>query len=191
MNSMRSPSGINKVLGGGILLFAVIIAVGAAASAASQSINPQPGTGTASMPSLDASTDKWFSSSVGNFSGLQASWPAKKPDSTSLQAGMPVGMSRVQESFQLLRSQTAEAGAASQLVAINSQMDRRLFYGGSMEGTVLPGGAVNYLDITVSPITVLAINAVEGGTAVARSELIIRPVQIVICPPSEMNDKVG
>lgn len=41
----------------------------------------------------------------------------------------------------------------------------------------------NNLDIDVSGISVRAINTVQGGSAVATSNIIIKPVQIIICPP--------
>lgn len=40
----------------------------------------------------------------------------------------------------------------------------------------------NYLDIDVSGITVSAINTVEGGSAEATSNIVIKPVQIIVCP---------
>jgi hypothetical protein len=47
----------------------------------------------------------------------------------------------------------------------------------------------NYMDISVSDITVSAINTVEGGSAVATSNIIIKPVQIIFCP-SEVDEKL-
>jgi hypothetical protein len=47
----------------------------------------------------------------------------------------------------------------------------------------------NNLDIDVSGISVRAINTVQGGSAVATSNIIIKPVQIVICP-SEVGEKL-
>lgn len=41
----------------------------------------------------------------------------------------------------------------------------------------------NYLNVDVSGITVSAINTVEGGSAVATSNIIIKPVQVIVCPP--------
>ncbi len=55
------------------------------------------------------------------------------------------------------------------------------------DGT-LPAG--NYLDVDVSGIHVNAINTVEGGSAVATSNIIISPVQIIVCP-SEVEAKLG
>ena len=47
----------------------------------------------------------------------------------------------------------------------------------------------NNLDIDVSGISVRAINTVQGGSAVATSNIIIKPVQIIICP-SEVAEKL-
>lgn len=59
----------------------------------------------------------------------------------------------------------------------------------------MPGEAVgnqrlgNYLDIDVSGITVSAINTVKGGSAVATSNIIVKPVQVIVCP-SEIEEKL-
>ena len=49
--------------------------------------------------------------------------------------------------------------------------------------------AGNYLNIEVKDITVSAINTMEGGSAVATSNIVIEPVQIIYCP-SEVNAKL-
>ena len=41
----------------------------------------------------------------------------------------------------------------------------------------------NYMNIDVSGINVQAVNTVEGGSAVATSNVEIKPVQIINCPP--------
>ena len=43
--------------------------------------------------------------------------------------------------------------------------------------------AGNYLNIDVHGISVSAINTMQGGNAVATSNIIIEPVQIIVCPP--------
>jgi hypothetical protein len=48
---------------------------------------------------------------------------------------------------------------------------------------------VNNLDIDVSGISVSAINTVPGGTAIATSNIIIEPVQIIV-EPSEAREKL-
>ncbi|MHB8117612.1 MAG: hypothetical protein ACYDHX_02630 [Methanothrix sp.] len=47
----------------------------------------------------------------------------------------------------------------------------------------------NNLNIDVAGISVSAINTVQGGSAVATSNIIIKPVQIIICP-SEVEEKL-
>ena len=49
--------------------------------------------------------------------------------------------------------------------------------------------ASNNMDIDVSGITVSAINTVKGGSAVATSNIVIKPVQIITCP-SEVDEKL-
>jgi hypothetical protein len=49
--------------------------------------------------------------------------------------------------------------------------------------------AGNYLSIDVRGISVSAINTMQGGSAVATSNIIIEPVQIVVCP-SEVDEKL-
>jgi hypothetical protein len=52
--------------------------------------------------------------------------------------------------------------------------------------TTTPG---NYLNIDVSDITVSAVNTVEGGSAVATSNIIIKPIQLIVYP-SEVEEKL-
>jgi len=47
----------------------------------------------------------------------------------------------------------------------------------------------NNLNIDVAGISVSAVNTVQGGSAVATSNIIIKPVQIIICP-SEVAEKL-
>jgi hypothetical protein len=49
--------------------------------------------------------------------------------------------------------------------------------------------AENYLSIDVSGISVSAINTMKGGSATATSNIIIEPVQIIVCP-SEVEEKL-
>lgn len=50
--------------------------------------------------------------------------------------------------------------------------------------------AENYLSIDVHDISVSAINTMQGGNAVATSNIIIEPVQIIVCP-SEIGTKLA
>ena len=47
----------------------------------------------------------------------------------------------------------------------------------------------NNLNIEVTGISVSAVNTVQGGSAVATSNIVIKPVQIIICP-SEVEEKL-
>ena len=47
----------------------------------------------------------------------------------------------------------------------------------------------NNLNIDVAGISVSAVNTVQGGSAVATSNIVIKPVQIIICP-SEVEEKL-
>jgi len=49
--------------------------------------------------------------------------------------------------------------------------------------------AGNYLSVDVHDISVRAINTMQGGSAVATSNIIIEPVQIIVCP-SEVEEKL-
>jgi hypothetical protein len=50
-------------------------------------------------------------------------------------------------------------------------------------------GIGNYLSIDVHDISVSAVNTMKGGSAVATSNIIIEPVQIIVCP-SEVEEKL-
>jgi hypothetical protein len=49
--------------------------------------------------------------------------------------------------------------------------------------------AGNYLNIDVHGISVSALNTVKGGNAVATSNIVIKPVQIIVCAP-EVDEKL-
>jgi hypothetical protein len=58
---------------------------------------------------------------------------------------------------------------------------------GDEQHEVISGG--NYLNVEVSGITVNAINTVEGGSAVATSNIVIEPVQTIVYAP-EVEEKL-
>lgn len=73
---------------------------------------------------------------------------------------------------------------------IEDLVDRALASGaGRRFGGATPGIG-NRMEIEVSGITVSAINTVPGGSAVATSNIVIKPVQIIIAPP-EVQEKLG
>ncbi|MGB9901698.1 hypothetical protein [Methanothrix sp.] len=60
------------------------------------------------------------------------------------------------------------------LVALNSNIERDLSYGGEIAESA---PRINYMDISLDKITVIAINMGRGGSAVATSNVVITPVQ--------------
>ena len=62
-------------------------------------------------------------------------------------------------------------------------------YGTGADGDSGKSHPGNYMNIDVSGITVSAINTVAGGSAVATSNIIIKPVQVIIYP-SEVDEKL-
>jgi hypothetical protein len=60
---------------------------------------------------------------------------------------------------------------------------------GSKYGSLGTESARNNLNIDVRGITTKAINTVEGGRAIATSNIIIKPVQIIVCS-SEVEEKL-
>ncbi|MDH7596650.1 MAG: hypothetical protein QHG98_02760 [Methanothrix sp.] len=61
------------------------------------------------------------------------------------------------------------------LVALNSNMERDLSYDGEIAESA---PRINYMDISLDKITVIAINMGRGGSAVATSNVMITPVQL-------------
>ncbi len=58
--------------------------------------------------------------------------------------------------------------------------------GGQELGKYKINSAGNYLSVDVRDISVSAINTMEGGSAVATFNIIIEPVQIIVCPSEVM-----
>jgi len=74
--------------------------------------------------------------------------------------------------------------------AINSDMEKNNKVDGKTDGGNLEQKRMgNYLNIDVKGVTVSAINTVEGGSAVATSNIVIKPVQVIVCPP-EVEEKL-
>jgi hypothetical protein len=72
---------------------------------------------------------------------------------------------------------------------LRSKSENSEVMGKSPERSISGGRIGNYMDIAVSGITVSAINTIEGGSAVATSNIIIKPVQIIFYP-SEVDEKL-
>jgi hypothetical protein len=73
--------------------------------------------------------------------------------------------------------------------AINSRMKDNKVDGKVTEGSPGQKRLGNYMNIDVSGVSVSAINTQEGGSAVATSNIIIKPVQVIVCP-SEAEEKL-
>ena len=75
------------------------------------------------------------------------------------------------------------------VVSINSDKRRSFEYSGLLNST---SSKTNFMDIEVSRITVIAINMVEGGSAVATSDIVLNPVQYLgsSSPQTEAEEKL-
>ena len=73
--------------------------------------------------------------------------------------------------------------------AMSSQQHDGPVYSQSQSGSPGQQRLGNYMNIDVSGINVQATNTVEGGSAVATSNIEIKPVQIINCPP-EVDEKL-
>lgn len=74
--------------------------------------------------------------------------------------------------------------------AVNSDMEKNNKIDGKTDvGNQEQKRMGNYLNIDVKGVSVSAINTVEGGSAVATSNIIIKPVQVIVCPP-EVEEKL-
>jgi hypothetical protein len=74
------------------------------------------------------------------------------------------------------------------LVAIEGNKTRKIAYDGLI-GTSFSGS--NSLNIDVSAVTVIAINMGKGGNSVAKSDIVLSPVQyLVVTTDAEVNEKL-
>jgi len=73
--------------------------------------------------------------------------------------------------------------------AVSSQQHGGSVYSQSQSGSPAQQRLGNYMNIDVSGINVQAINTVQGGSAVATSNIEIKPVQIINCAP-EVEEKL-
>ncbi len=72
------------------------------------------------------------------------------------------------------------------LVAVNNKKKRNLVFKGPLES----GMRGNSMNVEVKGITVIAMNMVEGGSAVADSDIILNPVQYVAAPILSPNEEI-
>jgi len=73
------------------------------------------------------------------------------------------------------------------LVAINNQKKRNLAFEGPLES----GMRSNSMNVEVKGITVIAMNMVEGGSAMADSDIVLNPVQYIAAPILNPNEEIG
>jgi hypothetical protein len=73
------------------------------------------------------------------------------------------------------------------LVALNNQKQRNLAFEGPLES----GMRSNSMNVEVKGITVIAMNMVEGGNAVADSDIVLNPVQYIAAPMLSPNEEIG
>jgi hypothetical protein len=85
---------------------------------------------------------------------------------------------------------TDDAGVESMVdnAMVSKQRDDPVYYQ-SHTGSQEQQRLGNYMNIDVSGVDVRAINTVQGGSAVATSNIIIKPVQIINCP-HEVEEKL-
>ncbi|MGV8174588.1 MAG: hypothetical protein ACP5OU_02685 [Methanothrix sp.] len=87
----------------------------------------------------------------------------------------------------LLNTLGIEVSGGGQDINMSDLVDDETYYPDRGEGEIRHAG--NYLTVNVHDISVTAVNSMQGGNAVATSNIIIEPVQIIVCP-SEVNTKL-
>jgi len=87
----------------------------------------------------------------------------------------------------LLNTLGIEVSGGGQDINMSDLVDDETYYPEHGGGIVRHAG--NYLTVNVHDISVTAVNSMQGGNAVATSNIIIEPVQIIVCP-SEVNTKL-
>lgn len=94
-----------------------------------------------------------------------------------------------------IRYEGLQDGISGSIEPVNSQ---EISVSGEKSENIIPDPAGNdgnrqqpgnYLNIDVHDISVSAINTMKGGNAIATSNIIIEPVQIIVCP-SEVEEKL-
>lgn len=96
------------------------------------------------------------------------------------------GQSKREWSGEGLRDNSLEAFVGNMA---NSQMKDNKVDDQGDKGHLGQKGLGNYMNIDVNGVSVSAINTVNGGSAVATSNIIIKPVQIIVSP-SEAEEKL-
>ena len=116
------------------------------------------------------------------------------PNAMGLVNSMDVSVTGQQEELKKVWPEEKQGDDVEKIVdnALNVSLERVENHGQSQEQKAegfpqLQLG--NNLDIDIRGVSVSAINTVKGGSAVATSNIIIKPVQIIICP-SEVEEKL-
>jgi len=137
-------------------------------------------------------------------------FPWSRQEDLHVHPNLPGSTSRSLKKEEILMDSTNPKTNVQDLFAMNSQIQRDLTFkdsqekGPDYEGLInsqeisvsgedsISGrepdnskmhNAGNYLSIDVHDISVSAINTMQGGSALATSNIIIEPVQIIVCPP--------
>lgn len=87
----------------------------------------------------------------------------------------------------LLNTRGIEVSGGGQELNMSDPANDETYY--PEHGGSIVRHAGNYLTVNVHDISVTAVNSMQGGNAVATSNIIIEPVQIIVCP-SEVNTKL-
>jgi len=139
-------------------------------------------------------------------------FPWSSREAQSVRPALSCSMSRSPKKEKIFMDSSNSTANVQDLSAINSQKQRDLLYKDSQSGDPNYQGLVNtqdisvsgkendksandlhhvgnYLNIDVHDISVSAVNTMKGGSAVATSNIIIEPVQMIVCPP-EVNAKL-
>lgn len=124
------------------------------------------------------------------FDDAQIGDPMKKAMNNSLGISISGNGQTPSEDKTRMDSGTEEAGIENMVdnATVSKQHDGPVYYQ-SNTGSQEQPRLGNYMIIDVSGVNVKAINTVQGGSAVATSNIIIKPVQIINCPP-EVEEKL-
>jgi hypothetical protein len=112
-------------------------------------------------------------------------------DTQSLANSLDIAVTEQEGTKKIFENGNLNDGYIDQIVdsALSTKMENEGKNGQPAKISTRPQPLGNNLDIDVSGISVRAINTVQGGSAVATSNIIIKPVQIIICP-SEVSEKL-
>ncbi len=124
------------------------------------------------------------------FDDAQSGDPVKKGLKNSMDITISGNGQRPSKENNWLDSGTDDGGIENMVdnAMVSKQHGDPVYYQ-SHTGSLEQHRLGNYMNIDVSGVDVRATNTVEGGSAVATSNIIIKPVQIINCP-SEVEEKL-